>query len=140
MASAWLVGLWLVIGLRLLSGGGAWSLGWGGSLGVAVLLWLPAFGGYASLRSLLFSDSAAEQQDEARQIAWDALNGTPMLVLSLAWSMLLLGGVRLMGSFGSLPRGGFMNFVMSVLALHLLAWGGTALTQWGGSAWRNRDE
>lgn len=138
MSSALLVWLWLVLGLKALSAGGAWYLGWGGALGLGILLWPICAGGYVSLRRLMFS-SAEDSGDEARQMAWDAVLGVPLIAVSLCWSLLVIGLFRFLGSFSELPRGGMLNFIMSVVALHLLVWVGTGLSQWALAAWRERE-
>lgn len=133
------VGIGLVLGLRWLGSGGAWSLGWGGAFGVGLLLW-PVFAlGYASLKRLLVG-SAEDRADETWDTAWEALLGLPTVGASVACSLLVLGGVRFMGSFDTVPRGGFTHFLMSLLALHLLAWGGAALAQWALAARRGLDD
>ena len=62
--------------------------------------------------------------------------GFPTILGSFVFSFLVLGIARLMQSFSTLPSGGVANFVMSVLALHVLAWVVVGALQWGWSAWR----
>jgi hypothetical protein len=133
-----LVWAWLVLGLRLLSSGGAWQVGWGGAIVVGTLLW-PAFAaGYFSLKRLAFG-SAEESEDEAIRSAWEGAMGLPLLFVSFVFSMLVLGLMRFLDSFSKLPYGGMLNLVMSVVALHLLAWGAAGATHWAWTAWRDRD-
>jgi hypothetical protein len=130
---------WLVLGLRLLSSGGAWHVGWGGAIVVGTLLW-PAFAaGYFSLKRLAFG-SAEERADEAMGSALDGIWGLPLLFVSFVFSMLVLGLMRFLDSFSRLPHGGMLNLLMSVLALHLLAWGAAGATHWAWAAWRERDD
>ena len=138
LAGAVLVWVMTVLGLRLLSGGGAWHLDWPGAIGVGTVLW-PAFAvGYHSLGRMFGSD--ADRSDELGQLAVQSLQGFPVLAFAALWSLIVLGGIRLLGSFSALPRGGLLNFVMSLLALHVLAWGVAGAVQWGWSAWRDRHE
>ena len=133
-----LVWVWLVLGLRVLSNGGAWHVGWGGAIVVGTLLW-PAFAaGYFSLKRLAFS-SSQEREDELADSAWEALMGLPMLAVSFVFSLMVLGLMRFLDSFSKLPHGGLLNLMMSVLALHMLAWGAAAATHWAVAAWRDKD-
>ncbi|KNZ32240.1 MAG: hypothetical protein AD742_12765 [Methylibium sp. NZG] len=139
MLGAALVWLWLVLGLRMLSGGGAWQLGWGGAFFVGTLLWPVVFAGYYSLKQLAFG-SQRERDDELASSAWDALMGLPVLVVSFVFSVLVLGLIRFMDSFSKSPHGGVLNLLMSVLALHLLAWGAAGASHWAWTAWKEQDE
>jgi hypothetical protein len=137
MTGSLLVGGWLFIGLKLVGGSGVWHLNWAVAFIVTLVLWLPCAGGYASLRQL-FSMSANDRDTQVREIALESLVGMPLLVVSFFWSLLVLGAFRFLGSFGEPPRGGVLNLVMAVVALHVIAWGGTGLTQWSLASWRAR--
>jgi hypothetical protein len=133
-----LVWAWLVLGLKLLSSGGAWQLGFVGSILFATLLW-PAFAiGYLNLLRVGFGPRRDDGVVDAIG-PWTASTGVPVLLLGLLWSVVLLGLMRFFDSFaGPHPRGA-MNFVMSIVALHVFAWGGAGLTQWllaSAGAWR----
>lgn len=133
-----LVWVWLVVGLRLLSSGGAWHVGWGGAIVVGTLLW-PAFAaGYFSLKRLAFG-AAGEMEDETIRSALESVVGLPVLLVSFVFSLLVLGLIRFLDSFSKLPHGGMLNLVMSVVALHLLGWGAAGATHWALSLWRERD-
>ncbi len=41
-----------------------------------------------------------------------------------------MGAMRFLGAFGRHTPSGPLSLLMSVLALHLIAWGGAALAQW----------
>jgi hypothetical protein len=124
-----LVWVWLVLGLRMLSSGGAWQLGLLGSVLFATLLW-PAFAiGYLNLRRVGFGPRRGDGVVDAVG-PWTPSTGVPVLLLALLWSAVVLGLMRLVDNFaGPQPRGA-VNFVMSILALHVFAWGGAGLTQW----------
>jgi hypothetical protein len=139
MTGVLLVGGWLFLGLKLLGSSGVWHLNWAMAFFAALVLWAPCAGGYASLRQL-FSMNADDRDAEVRGIAIESLLGTPLLVVSFAWTFLVLGAFRFLGSFSGPPRGGVLNFVMAVLALHVIAWGGTGLTQMSMAVWRNRQD
>lgn len=133
------VWVWLVLGLRMLSSGGAWHMGWGGAIVVGTLLW-PAFAaGYFSVKRLAFS-SADQRAHEALDSALEGVMGLPMLFVSFVLSLLVLGLLRFLDSFSRLPHGGMLNLVMSVVALHLLAWGAAGATHWAWTTWRERDD
>ena len=139
MLGAALVWAWLVLGLRLLSGGGAWHLGWAGAALVGTLLWPVFAAGYFSLKRLAFS-SQQDRDDEAAETAWQFVFGAPLLVVSGATSLMVLGLIRFLDSFTKLPHGGVLNLIMSVLALHMLAWGAAGATHWALTAWRAQEE
>ena len=56
-----------------------------------------------------------------------------MLGGALVW-VWLAPGLRL------LPRGGALNLLMSVLTLHVLAWGAAGASHWALVAWRDKDQ
>jgi hypothetical protein len=128
--SAALVWAWLVLGLGVLSGNGAWQLGLFGCLAFGTLLW-PAFVlGYLNLARAVFGPYRVDVGSGADVREWAASTGLPVLFLGLLWSTVLLGLMRFVDSFaGPQPRGA-INFMMSILALHVFAWGGAGLTQW----------
>ena len=139
MLGAAFVWVWLVLGLRLLSNGGAWHLGWGGAMLVGTVLW-PAFAlGYQSLKRLAFS-SYRDTEDETIRSALEGLTGVPVMFVSFFWSLLVLGLTRFLDSFSKLPHGGVLNLLMSVLALHMLAWGAAGMTHWAWTAWHQKDD
>ena len=59
LAAALPVWLALVVGLRLLSGGGAWQLGWPGAIGLGTVLWPVFLAGYVSLTRIFGSPKSA---------------------------------------------------------------------------------
>jgi hypothetical protein len=137
LLGAALVWAWLAIGLRLLSAGGAWQLGWIGSLVTATVLW-PAFAiGYVSLQRIVFG-GRWESVDAAEDLARSA-PGVPVLVVGFAWAVLVLGLLRFLSAFDAPARGGVTNFLMSVLMLNVLCWGAAGATHWAVTAWNNRE-
>jgi hypothetical protein len=101
-------------------------------------LW-PTFAlGYFSLKRMAFS-SAEESEQETIQLALDGAMGLPVLFVSFFFSLLVLGLIRFLDSFSKLPHGGLLNLLMSVLALHLLAWGAAGATHWAWAARRDKD-
>jgi hypothetical protein len=131
-----LVWAWLVLGLGVLSGGGAWQLGVFGCLAFATLLW-PAFAiGYLNLARVVFGPYRTDGVHEIRE--WVASTEVPVLLLGLLWSTVLLGLMRFVDGFAGPQPKGALNFMMSIFALHVFAWGGAGLTQWALASRRER--